>query len=88
MATIGMLESVKSAIGVTGTYQDATIEQYIQEVVAFLMDAGVKEDRITAGIVARGVSDLWNYGGGGGVLSPYFMTRAIQLASKKVNKNG
>ena len=75
-----MLENVKSALGITGTYQDSTIQQYIDEVVAFLVSSGVPEARITPGIVARGVSDLWNYGGNEGKLSPYFMQRATQLA--------
>jgi hypothetical protein len=75
-----MLENVKSALGIEGTYQDDTITQYIDEVVSFLTRAGVQD--ITPGIVARGVSDLWNYGGGGGKLSEYFMQRATQLSYK------
>lgn len=75
-----MLENVKKALGITGDYQDATIEIYIEEVTAFLVDAGVSKSKITAGIVARGVSDLWNYGGAEGKLSEYFMQRAAQLA--------
>ena len=78
-----MLEDVKIAIGVTGSYQDATINSYILEVKEFLLDSGVKQKNITAGIVARGVSDLWNYGAGEGKLSEYFMQRASQLAYKK-----
>lgn len=76
------LDDVKNAIGITGNYQDATLLQYISEVVAFLNDAGVKSANITSGIVARGVSDLWNYGAGEGKLSSYFMMRASQLALK------
>ena len=79
------LEDVKNAIGVTGTYQDNTIQIYIDEVIAFLKDAGVAESNITSGIIARGVSDLWNYGAGEGVLSEYFKMRAIQLALKGGN---
>ena len=75
-----MLESVKSLLGISGTYQDATLTQYINEVVAFLTDAGVKSAKITPGIVARGVADLWNYGAGDGKLSEYFMQRAAQLS--------
>ena len=75
-----MLENVKTMLGITGTYQDATIQLYIEEVTAFLVDAGVPSSKITVGIVARGVSDLWNYGGAEGKLSPYFMQRASQLA--------
>ena len=77
-----MLEDVKNALGITGNYQNATIQVYINEVVAFLKDAGVSEANITNGIVARGVSDLWNYGAGEGTLSTYFMQRAAQLALK------
>lgn len=78
-----MLENVKVALGVTGTYQNDTINQYILEVKSFLVDAGVKKSNITVGLVARGVSDLWNYGAGKGKLSEYFMQRASQLAYKK-----
>lgn len=76
------VEDVKKALGITGDYQDETIEIYLDEVVDFLIQAGVKEQNISKGIVARGVSDLWNYGIGEGKLSQYFMTRAVQLSYK------
>lgn len=76
------LEQVKAALGIVGTYQDATLQVYFDEAVAFLIEAGVAEANITAGVVARGVSDLWNYGAGDGKLSPYFMQRAAQLSYK------
>lgn len=76
------LADVKSALGITGAYHDATLQQYFDEVMAFLVDAGVPAEKVTSGIVARGVSDLWNYGGEGGKLSPYFLQRAAQLALK------
>lgn len=76
------LENVKNALGISGTYHDNTLQVYVDEVVAFLVDAGVKEANITDGIVARGVSDLWNYGAGEGKLSDYFRIRAVQLALK------
>jgi len=75
-----MLETVKNLLGISGTYQDATLTAYINEVVAFLTDAGVASTKITPGIVARGVADLWNYGSGDGKLSEYFMQRAAQLS--------
>ena len=78
-----MLEDVKKALGITGTYQDETLAVYITEVEDFLFDAGVPRNKMTAGIIARGVSDLWNYGGTEGKLSPYFMQRATQLSYKK-----
>lgn len=77
-----MLEKVKNALGITGTYQDTTLTEYIDEVKAFLVDAGVAEANITAGVVARGVADLWNYGSGNGELSEYFKQRAAQLSYK------
>ena len=76
------LEKIKEAIGITGEYQDNTVQTWIDEVVDYLKDAGVAEENITNGIVARGVSDLWNYGAGEGKLSPYFYDRATQLALK------
>jgi hypothetical protein len=83
MTTDEMLSHVKNAIGVTGDYQDETLKEYINEVIAFLNDAGVPSSKITPGIVARGVSDLWNYGAGEGKLSSYFMVRATQLSLKR-----
>ena len=78
-----MLDSVKTALNITGDYQDATIHEYIDETISFLKDAGVAASNVTPGIVARGVSDLWNYGAGDGKLSTYFMQRAAQLSYKK-----
>lgn len=76
------LESVKNALGITGDYQDETLKEYFDDVVGFLVDSGVSKRNITNGIVARGVSDLWNYGNSGGKLSSYFYERATQLAYK------
>ncbi len=76
------LEDVKHALGITGNYQDDTLQVYFDEVVDFLKDSGVIEKNITKGILARGVADLWNYGAGEGKLSDYFMKRAAQLAYK------
>ena len=76
------LADVKSALGITGDYQNATLQVYFDEVVAFLRDAGVAEANITSGVVARGVADLWNYGSGDGKFSQYFLMRAAQLSYK------
>lgn len=78
-----MLSQVKILLGITGSYQDDTINGYIIEVKDFLIEAGVPKQYIVAGVIARGVSDLWNYGAGEGKLSEYFMQRATQLAYKK-----
>lgn len=80
----GVLESVKSALGITGNYQDATLQIYIDEVMAYMRDAGVPTEVINSnmsvGVIARGVTDLWNYNGGAGKLSDYFYQRVSQLA--------
>ena len=78
------LELVKSALGITGNYQDATLKIYIDEVKAYMKDAGVPteviDSNVSAGVIARGVTDLWNYNGGAGKLSEYFYQRVSQLA--------
>ena len=84
------LGSVKSALGITGEYQDATLKIYIDEVIAYMVSAGVPteviDSNVSAGVIARGVTDLWNYNGGAGKLSDYFYQRVSQLAyiSKEV----
>lgn len=80
---MALLDDVKNALGVTGDYQDNTLNQYIAEVQSFLEDAGVPLANQTSGVIARGVADLWNYGAGEGKLSPYFIMRASQLALRK-----
>lgn len=85
---MAVLDDVKNALGITGSYQDNTLNSYISEVTAFLKDAGVAEANITSGVIARGVADLWNYGAGEGKLSSYFMMRATQLALKGSAANG
>ena len=83
-----MLEAVKKLLGITGTYQDDTISGYIAEVQQFMLEGGVDstfvEDEVNAGVIARGVADLWNYGSSGTSLSTYFIQRVTQLALKEV----
>lgn len=79
-----VLTKVKNALGITGDYQDATLTVYMDEVKAYMLDAGVPESitesDASAGVIARGVTDLWNYGTGTGKLSEYFYQRVSQLA--------
>jgi hypothetical protein len=82
MTDAELLTKVKKALGITGTYQDDALTEYISEVKSFLIDAGVSSEYITSGIVSRGVTDLWNYGAGDGRLSEYFIQRAAQLSYK------
>ncbi|MDD3137541.1 MAG: phage gp6-like head-tail connector protein [Lachnospiraceae bacterium] len=88
MTDAELLQKVKTAQGITGTYQDETIKGYISDVKEYLVDAGVKEEIVesdaSAGAITRGVIDLWTYGPGSASLSNYFRERAIQLSYKEV----
>lgn len=79
-----ILTKVKSALGITGNYQDTTLNIYIDEVKAYMKNAGVPESvinsNISAGVISRGVTDLWSYGTNDGKLSNYFYQRVSQLA--------
>lgn len=87
MTNAEILTKVKSALGITGEYQDDTLMQYIDEVKAFMTSAGVSEEVMNSvssvGCICRGVSDLWNYGNGNTKLSPYFIQRMLQLKAQK-----
>ena len=76
------LTAVKAALNITGEDQDAALLQWIEEALEFVKDAGVKPENITKGLIASGVSDLWNYGAGDGRLSEYFCWRVTQLSYK------
>lgn len=83
MADVSILAAVKNALGITGDYQDATIKVYMEDVMAYMESAGVPKAVINSsksvGVIARGVTDLWNYTGGAGKLSEYFYQRVGQL---------
>lgn len=85
-----LLAKVKANLGITGSYQDTTIQGWIDEVKQFLLDGGVPQSIVDAetsyGIITIGVKDLWNYGSGDGSLSPYFFQRATQLSYKIVDE--
>lgn len=87
MAGFDILTTVKTALGLQGNdFFDATLQIYIEEVKQYLISGGcsqaVVDSESSAGVIARGVADLWNYGSGSAELSPYFRERAIQLCSK------
>lgn len=89
MANSEQLRIVKTALGISGDFHNETLSIYIDEVLDYLKDAGVPDtvlasDRIN-GSLARGVSDLWNYGQGNAELSPYFHQRVIQLCREVQN---
>lgn len=81
------LAKVKTALGISGEYQDDTLTFYIEEVIEELVDAGVArtvaESNAAVGCIALGVNDLWNYSSGGVKHSDYFYKRMIQLSMKE-----
>ncbi len=83
------LENIKKMLGITGSYQDDILDGYAEEAIAYMVDAGIDEDTArgekAVGVVARGVSDLWNYGSGEAHLSDYFRERVVQLSYKVKN---
>lgn len=85
MTDAEILTQVKSALGITGDFQDNTLQVYIADVKGFMLDAGVDSAVVNsaaaAGCIARGVADLWNYGAGNAKLSSYFTQRMLQLAA-------
>lgn len=86
--TDNILEKVKSALHISGTFQDDALRIYIDEVKQFLLDGGVNENvvesRYSVGVIVRGVIDLWNYGSGGTDYSEAFLKRAYQLKDKVI----
>lgn len=87
MTEAELLKTVKDGMSITGTYLDDKLKVWILEVKEYLVSAGIPQSIVdsnkSAGIIARGVSDLWNFGGGNGNLSRYFYQRAIQLSMCK-----
>lgn len=90
LAAAERLAKVKTALGMNGSnYQDDTLSIYIDEVVDFMVGAGVQqavaESDAAVGCIAVGVNDLWNYSSGGVRFSDYFKNRVVQLSLKRVN---
>lgn len=89
LAAAERLAKVKTALGMNGSdYQDETLSVYIDEVLEFMIDAGVQrevaESTAAVGCIAVGVNDLWNYSSGGVRFSEYFKSRVVQLSCKRV----
>lgn len=86
MTDAEILAHVKKGLGIVGTYQDDTLNEYIAEVKAFMLSAGVPADVVVSpaavGCIRRGVADLWSYESGGVKFSEYFSQRVIQLAER------
>ena len=91
MTDAELLTKIKSGLGITGDYQDATLTVYVDEVKAFMESAGVPKTVIdssaSVGCIMRGVADLWNYGSGNAKLSEYFRMRVLQLKAVVIQPN-
>lgn len=92
MTDAELLAAIKNTLNISGEHFDVTLRLYIDEVKAYLTSAGVRVDvlgsALAVGCIARGVSDLWNYGNGDTKLSEYFYQRAAQLRCVEVADNG
>ena len=86
-----LLAKVKTILNITGEHFDATLTLIIEDVKIYLMGAGVSADvlgsTLAVGCIARGVSDLWNYGNGDTKLSEYFYQRADHLRGIRVGNS-
>lgn len=86
MTDAELLSKVKIRLGITGDYHDDLLTGYIDDVKAYLIDAGVPAETLQSdaavGVITRGVSDSWNFGSGDGKFSEMFYQRAAQLAIK------
>ena len=75
------IEQVLSAMGQGGNdYLTEQVQPYFDDVMDFVKSAGVPSDKITVALIVRGISDVWDYVGGTGKLSPYFIQRVTQLS--------
>ena len=78
-----MLEKVKECLGITGTYQDTILKNWIAEIKQLMIDGGIApsivNDEKSAGVIARGIDDVYFQKSN---LSTYFWQRATQLALK------
>ena len=85
MTTSEQIAKIKLAVGIAEGIPDATIEVWLNDVKDFMRNAGVPEHVInadtTVGLLARGVSDIWNYGDSEKLgFSKVFEQRVVQLS--------
>lgn len=80
-----LVEEIKTRLAITGNHHDSLLLAYANDTKEYLLSAGVPlavlESERSIGIIARGVSDMWN---GEGKFSEMFYQRAIQLTAEVV----
>ena len=78
-----LIEEIKIRLSITGNHHDSLLLAYANDTKEYLLSAGVPlevlESKKSIGVIARGVSDLWN---GEGKFSDMFYQRAIQLKAE------
>ena len=77
----------KKLLGITGKFQDETIQGWIDEIKQLMIDGGIPSSIVndvkSAGVIARGIDDVYFQKTD---LSNYFWQRATQLAYKDGDK--
>lgn len=73
----------REAMGIHVSYQDDQLKPRFLTVFQYLKNAGISEAKLLSedavGLLATGVSDLWNYGAGGTTFSPFFYDASKNL---------
>lgn len=87
--TYDCLQDVKDALKITGSFHDKSLKIYISDIRRYLLGAGIKfaivDSEVCSGVIARGVSDIWNGGSNDGKLSEYFYDSVAQLAYSTID---
>ena len=82
-----VIDQVKKLLGITGKFQDETINGWIDEIKQLMIDGGISpsivNDVKSAGVIAKGIDDVYFQKTN---LSNYFWQRATQLAYKDGDK--
>lgn len=80
------LKLVKTAMGISGQYQDELLKIYIADAKNTLQSAGVSQriadSKEAIGAIVRYVIDAWSYEAGAAKMSPLFIAQVVQLRSK------
>lgn len=78
-----ILEGVKQRLSENGNFEetDATISDFISDVIDYMIGAGVSYAVIIShiGVIARGVDDMYVNGAGAAAFSPMFKNMVTQL---------
>lgn len=85
MTDAELLTKIKSALSITGDFQDETLKIYIESAKSFMTSAGVKDSVLiseaSVGCILQGVTDIWVEKRAD--FSNIFKQRVIQLALKE-----